>query len=151
MLEFAIGATVFVALFTGTFQYGYSFYIYNNLISAVRAGTRYGAIARYTSLSGFSMASPPVAGYTTPNGPNQTAFVSAVQNVVVYGDPAGGTAPVAPGLTTNNIKVDVTFVSGAPDKVWVRVNGYSLNAIFGNWTMNDKPSFTMVYQGAFTP
>jgi Flp pilus assembly protein TadG len=141
MLEFAIGATVFVALFTGTFQYGYTFYIYNNLISQVRAGARYGAIARYTSLSGFSMASPAVTGYNAP----------AVQNVVVYGDPAGGTTPTVPGLTTNNVKVDVSFASGSPDIVWVRINGYTLNAIFGTWSLVNKPTYSMVYQGAFTP
>ncbi len=151
MLEFAIGATVLVALFTGTFQYGYSFYVYNNLLTAVRAGARYGSIARYTSLSGFSMASPPTAGYNAPSGTDQSGYVTAIQNVVLYGDPAGGTTPVAPGLTAANVFVDVTFVNGGPDKLWVRINGYTLNAIFGNFTMIDKPACTLVYQGAFTP
>ena len=153
MLEFAIGATVFVTLFTGTFQYGYSFYVYNNLLSAVRAGARYGTIARYTSLSGFSMATPPASGYMGPTGigTGQQEFVNAVQNVVVYGDPSGGSNPVAPGLTTDNVNVDVTFLNGGPDKVWVRINGYTLNAIFGSWNLINKPACTMVYQGAFTP
>ena len=151
MLEFAVGAAVFVALFTGTFQYGYSFYVYNNLHSAIRAGARYGSIARYASLNGFSMGSPPTTGYSAPSDANQLAFVAAVQNVVVYGDPNGGTNPVAPGLTTSNVIVDVSFLTGAPDKVWVRVSGYNLYSIFGNWNLADKPTCTMTYQGPFTP
>jgi Flp pilus assembly protein TadG len=47
MLEFAIGAGVMVAIFTGTFQFGYNFYRYNTLATAVSNGARYASLRHY--------------------------------------------------------------------------------------------------------
>jgi len=33
----------------------------------------------------------------------------------------------------------------------VKINGYSINAIFGSFTMNNKPEVTMPYMGRYAP
>src|SRR5690242_12881656 len=99
MLEFAIGASMLVATFSGAFEFGYDFYRYDTLATAVSNGARYAALRPYDSST------------TTPS----SAFKTAVQNMVVYGDPSGtSTAPVTPGLTTSNVKLTVAFSSSTP-------------------------------------
>ena len=83
-IELALSLPVLVGLFLGTLQFGYSFFIYNELEQSVRAGARYASLRSYASLTG------------TPDA----AYADAVRNVVVYANPAGGTQAVAPGLTT---------------------------------------------------
>ena len=141
MLEFAIGAGVLVAVFTGTFQFGYNFYRYNTLATAVSNGARYASLKPYDSTT------------TTPSD----AFLAAVQNMVVYGDPTGtATTPVSPGLTTANVKLTVTFSSSTPGKgvptfVTVSLSNYTLNAVFVQTTYNTKPQVTYAYQGVYSP
>ena len=64
MLEFAIGSSLLVAAFAGTFQFGYTFYAYNKLATAVNDGARYAALRPYNSTT------------TTP----KADFLLAVQN-----------------------------------------------------------------------
>ena len=47
MLELAISAGVLVTCLAGTFQFGYTFYVYNQLVSAVGNGARYAAQRTY--------------------------------------------------------------------------------------------------------
>ena len=83
MVEFAIGASLLAAVFAGTFQFGYTFYVYNNVQTAVNNGAKYAALRTYEQTS------------STPS----SCFTTAVQDMVVYGDPTGvTTTPVAPGL-----------------------------------------------------
>src|SRR6266550_48725 len=89
MLEFALAAGILFPAFVGTFQFGYTFYIYNNLDTAVRGGARYASMQSYDSAS------------STPS----TAFATAVKNVVVYGNSAGTGDPIAPGLAVGNVSV----------------------------------------------
>src|SRR5438552_12891687 len=96
MLELAFSVSVLVPAFVGTFQFGYTFHVYNNLNSAVRGGARYGSMQSYDS------------GTSTPS----TAFSTAVKNMVVYGNSAGTGSPVTPGLTTDNVQV-VAVMKGA--------------------------------------
>ncbi len=139
MLEFAIGSGVLVAVFTGTFQFGYNFYRYNTLATAVSNGARYASLKPYDS--------------TTPTP--STAFRTAVQNMVVYGDPTGNTTtPVSPGLTKNNVQLSVAFSSqtkGVPVSMTVSITNYTLNAIFAQTTYNNKPRVTYEYQGVYSP
>ena len=44
MVEFALGSSLLVAAFTGTFQFGYTFYVYNNIETAVNNGAKYAAL-----------------------------------------------------------------------------------------------------------
>jgi Flp pilus assembly protein TadG len=142
ILEFAIAASVFVALFTGTFQYGYSFYVYNNLETAIRAGARYGALRSY-----------PVAGETVNNSPS-SAFVTDIQNVVVWGNPGGqisGTSRVVRDIDVSNVRVDVTFQNNQPNTVTVAIQNYTINSVFGTWTLNRKPSATFTFMSIYQP
>src|SRR5262245_5957235 len=93
VLEFALGSSICIALFTGTFSFGYAFYGYNKLETAVRNGARYGALLVYSSNA------------PTVDSAPSSAFATAVQNVTVYGNPSPGegAAAVVPGLTPANV------------------------------------------------
>src|SRR6266478_744161 len=93
MLEFALGSGLLVAAFGGTFGFGYTFYQYNSLANAVNDGARYASLRPYNSTT------------VTPS----PDFLLAVKNMVVYGNPAGGAVPVAPGLTTDQVKLTPVF------------------------------------------
>jgi len=134
LVEFTLSATFLVGLFLGVWQFGYGFYIYSELEQAVRDGARYASLLTYNSSN-----STPTAGFTT-----------AVQNVVVYGNAAGGTTPVAPGLTTADVSVTVTFTS-VPTAITVAITNYRLPTYFGNQTLNGKPTTTFPFVGVYGP
>jgi hypothetical protein len=77
------------------------------------------------------------------------------KNIAVYGKalPAAGDPPVAPGLQTSNIIVEIppSPKLGAPPYVRVYVSGYSLNSIFGVWNLSGKPTATFTYTGHYQP
>jgi Flp pilus assembly protein TadG len=135
LLEFAIGSSLLIAAFGGTFQFGYTFLQYNNLENAVARGARYASLIPYNSAT------------TTP----ASDFQTAVQNVVLYGNPNGGTATVLPGLTASNVKLTVTFTNGVPSAMTVSISGYTINSIFAATTLSLKPSVTYAYQGVWSP
>ena len=139
IVEFAIGSSILVSVFVGTFQFGYTFYRYNTLQNAVSAGARYASLQPYTSTT------------STPSA----AFQTAVQNVVVYGTPTGGTTPLVPDLTTAMVQVTALGYGGStnapPQYVTVSVSGYTLNAIFAKTPLTNKPSVTYVYQSLYQP
>jgi len=116
------------------FEFGYAFYIYNNLVAAVDNGARYAAYRTYDSAS------------TTPT----SAFNAAVQNMVVYGQPTTGTKPIAPGLGTGNVVLSPTFTNSVPTGMQVSLSGYQLNAIFKTFTLN-KPVATYPFLGVYAP
>jgi Flp pilus assembly protein TadG len=134
MVEFAIGAGILVTVFTGVFEFGYAFYVYNNLVAAVDNGARYAAYRTYDSST------------ITPS----SAFNTAVQNMVVYGQPSTGTKTVAPGLTTGNVVLTPIFTNSVPTGMQVSLSGYSLNAVFKTFTLN-KPVVTYPFLGVYAP
>ena len=137
IVELTLSLTFLTALFLGTWQYGYTFYIYAELEQAVRDGARYASELTYDS------------GTSTPAADFQTA----VENVVVYGNPspAQGAAPVAPGLATNNVSLTVTFTSNVPTEMTVAITGYQIPTYFGKATLNGKPTTTFPFVGIFGP
>ena len=135
ILEFAIGSAVLISAFTGTFEFGYSFLQYNNLENAVARGARYASIATYDSST------------TTPS----SQFQTAVQNMVLYGSPTAGTSPVLPSLAASNVNLTVTFTNGAPASMTVSITGYTINSIFAQNTLTNKPQVTYTYQGIWQP
>jgi len=145
MIEFAIGSGVLVAVFAGTFQFGYSFLQYNNLENAVTRGAHYAALITYDSAN------------DTP----ASDFQTAVQNMVLYGSPTAGTTPVLPGLTAANVTVTECGIStacpgygsapGIPQEVTVSITGYTIDAIVARNTLNGKPQVTFAYQGIWAP
>ena len=139
VVELALALPVLVALFLGTLQFGYSFYIYDELEQAVRAGARYASLRVYAS----STATP------------DAAFATAVQNVVLYSNPAGGTQPAAPGLTRTNVAITMEMRgSGAaltPIFVTVAINNYHLPMITSSILLTNKPASRFPYLGVFSP
>ena len=140
MIEFALGATILVSCFSWCFQYGYTFYRYNALLTAVNAGARFASLAPYDSLT------------TTPS----TSFSDKVKNVVVYGNPTGGSTPMVPGLSTSNVTLTVTFTTSSsntdvPDYMTVSISSFSIPAVFKTITFTGKPIVKYKYQGIYSP
>jgi Flp pilus assembly protein TadG len=138
MIELAFSAAVMMSCLAGTFQFGYTFYVYNQLVSAVGNGGRYAAARTYRA----------AAAQDVEKGR------MAIRNMVVYGDPnpAPGLAPVTPDLTAAN--VDVKWVldpSGAPQAVDVVITGYTVNAVFGAMKLDGRPAVEFPFVGRYAP
>src|SRR5712664_4794188 len=80
LVEFAIGATVFLTVMFAVLEFGRALWVHNALTDAARRGARYAVL-------------------------HAASDSNSVKNVVVYGDPAGGTNPVVNNLTTDNVTV----------------------------------------------
>ena len=135
LVEFAFAASILVPLFTGTFQFGYTFYVYNNLQSAVRGGARYASMRSYDSAT------------ATPS----SGFSTAVKNMVVYGNPDGSGQPVSRGLTASNVQIQPNMHGAAPESITVQITGYTIDAVFTSFTFKGKPSTTFPYTGTAAP
>ena len=135
MVEFALSFGLLFPVMAGVFQFGYSFYVYNLLETSVRSTARYAATRTYDS----------------PNATPSSNYVTAVQNMLVYGDPAGTGNAIVPGLTTDHVRVRVNFDSGIPDNVTVDVAGYTIDSVLGRMTLNGKPAATFPYLGRWDP
>ncbi|MBI2685021.1 MAG: pilus assembly protein [Acidobacteria bacterium] len=134
LIEFALAFGFLFPAITGTFQFGYAFFVYNELQNAVREGARYAAFKTYDSAS------------STPT----TTFSNSVKNAVVYGSPTGGQTPIVPSLTTENVSFTVTFTNGVPKTMTVSIQNYTLDAFLRTFTLN-KPSASFAYVGVYAP
>jgi len=137
MLELAISAGVMVSCLVGTFQFGYTFYTYNQLVTAVGNGARYAAQRTYCS------------GSEDVERGN-----AAIRNMVVYGDaqPAREAAPVVPKLTPAEVDVRWDLAgNGTPLNVNVAIKGYTTDAIFRSFTFDGRPSVQFPYVGKYAP
>jgi Flp pilus assembly protein TadG len=134
MIEFAISFGVLFPVLSGSFQFGYSFFLYNEMQTATRSGARYASRLQYDSMT------------STPS----TAYESAIQNLVVYGDPDGGADPIVPGLTPANVTVEMTFVNGAPGEVTIGIDNYRADAVIKPIDFNTKPHVTHRYVGRWS-
>lgn len=81
LVEFSIGATVFLMAMFAVIEFGRVLWTHNALADAARRGARYAAV-------------------------NEQADMADVKRVVVFGNPAGGTSPVVSNLTTDNVDVN---------------------------------------------
>ena len=134
LIVFALAFGFLFPVLTGTFQFGYAFFVYNELQNAVRQGARYAAYKTYDSSS------------ATPS----TTFANSVKNAVVYGNPAGGTTPIVPSLTTANVNLQVTFTSGVPEMMTVSIQNYTLDAFLRTFSIS-KPAASFSYVGVYAP
>jgi Flp pilus assembly protein TadG len=132
VVELALLLPVLTGLFLGTWFFGYSYYLYAELEQAVRAG------ARFASLRVYDAADP-------------SGYQSAVQNFVVYGDPAGGTQAIVPGLLPAQVTVTRSPAAGAPASVTVSIDGYQLSGPSGAITLRGKPSLQFPFLGNYVP
>jgi len=80
LVEFAIAATVFLTTMFAVIEFGRALWVHNALSDAARRGARYATV-------------------------HSANDVAKVKNVVVYGDPDGGTQPLVPNLSTSNVNV----------------------------------------------
>lgn len=128
IIEFALSWTLLSLLFMGSYQFGYSFYIYNQLMSCA-AGA--GDLA---SRLDYDTGDP-------------SSFTTKIQNMVLYGDTTAGTTTLVPNLTASNVSVSVTTVSSIPTDVTISITNFSINAIFRTFTFSDKPRVTVAYVG----
>ena len=138
MLELAISAGVLLAFLGGTFQFGYSFYIYNQLVTAVGNGARYAAQRTYRAASDQDV----------------ERGNAAIRNMVVYGDAQAGpgSSPVLPKLTPAQVDVRWEMAGdGAPLNVTVSIQGYTMDAIYRSYTFNGRPAVQFPYVGKFAP
>ena len=81
LVEFAIGATVFLTAMFAVLEFGRALWTHNALADAARRGARYATM-------------------------HASADIGTVQNVVVYGNEAGSGSPMLPNLTTANVSVN---------------------------------------------
>jgi Flp pilus assembly protein TadG len=138
MVEFAVSAPIALLALAGTFQFGYAFYVYNQLQLSVRGGVRYASLMDYKGTSSACVA----------------ATQNTVKNVVVFGNPspAAGATPVVRGLATS--KVNVSFnpdTSGVPTIVTVSATGFNVDGLFTTFTFNGKPFASVPYVGRYSP
>jgi len=134
MVEFAVAFGMLLSVFAGVFQFGYTFYQYNMLESAVRDGARYGSLAQFDGGSW--------------GGAN---FTTRVRQMVMYGNPnASSGTRVVPNLTPANITVTPTYNGIVPTRITVQIDDFAINAFFTTFTLNSKPRVTFDYMGQFT-
>jgi Flp pilus assembly protein TadG len=129
LVEFALGWSFLWLLFAGVWEFGYSFYIYNALLTAVSGAAELGAKMDYDTA-------------------NPSAFTTALQNMVVYGDETAGATPIVPGLSTSNVNVSVTLdAQSMPRAVTVNIQNYTINSIFQSFSPTNKPRATTKFYG----
>lgn len=106
LVEFAIVGSVFLTAMFGIMEFSRLYWTHNALRDAARRGVRYAAIRR-----------------------NDAAGQQAVKNMVVYGNPAGGTKPVVNGLTTNNVVLEYVNYNGVQlsSRATVKIQNYKFN------------------------
>lgn len=80
LVEFAIGATVFLTAMFAVLEFGRALWTHTALADAARRGARHAVI--------------------------YGADEEAVKNVVIYGDAAGGSKPLIPDLDADNVQVE---------------------------------------------
>src|SRR6266849_2794302 len=128
LLEFAIGWSVLWFVFSGVYQFGYAFYVYNVLVTQVANAAELGSKLSYNNVS-------------------PDTYTTALRNMVVYGDETStGLSPVVPGLGTGNVSVvlnNTTF----PQDVTITITGYTIDAFFTKFALNNKPRATAAYYG----
>jgi len=139
MLELAVSAAVMVSCLAGTVQFGYTFYIYNQLVTAVGNGGRYAAMRTYRAASPGDI----------------EKGKAAIRNMVVYGDarPERNTPPQVVNLRPEQIQVDwVTDASGGqPSAVNVSITDYTVDAVFGMVRFAGRPAVEYPFVGRFAP
>ncbi|HEX8492661.1 MAG TPA: TadE family protein [Pyrinomonadaceae bacterium] len=104
LVEFAIGATVFFTAMFAVIEFGRALWTHNALADAARRGARYAVN-------------------------HASADSVGVKNVVVYGDPAGGSQPLVDNLTTSNVQVQYSDFSLGKGTVSVSIVNYKFQMV----------------------
>jgi Flp pilus assembly protein TadG len=123
LVEFSIAATVFLMAMFAVLEFGRALWTHNALTDAARRGARYAAVHRADEISN-------------------------VKNVVVYGDPDGGTTPVVNNLSTTNVNVAYSNFTLDGGTVQVTITNYQFQfviPIIG--TQIQMPNYTTTLTG----
>lgn len=118
LVEFAIGATVFLTAMFAVIEFGRALWIHNALSDAARRAARYAV---------NQSASTPPGVLTT--GLNVGPSVTAIRNVAIYGDPAGGTKPLVTDLTAANLDVRYQAFGVGEGTVAVTITNYQFQFV----------------------
>lgn len=131
ILEFALGWSILWIMFSGVYQIGYAYFVYNRLMLAAANAAELGSRMNYDTGA-------------------PSTFSDALKNMVVYGDETHvtGVQPIVPNLQTSNVNVSVTLdAAGTPRDVTVNITGYTISALFTSFNLNSKPRATVMYLG----
>jgi Flp pilus assembly protein TadG len=121
LVELAIVLPVVLMLFGAAAEFGRFFYTYQTLSKATRTGARY-------------LMTETAAG---------TADAKA-KNLVVYGNQSGTGTPVVSGLSGTNIRVVRTGGTASfPERVTVRIEGYTYQPVFDLGKLIGKPGLSL--------
>ena len=104
LVEFAIGATLFLTVMFAVIEFGRALWVHNALADAARRGARYAVV-------------------------HTAADSAAVKNVVVYGDPAGGSTPLVDNLTTSNVNVTYSGFGLSGGTATVSISDYQFQFV----------------------
>lgn len=104
LVELAIAVTVFLTAMFAVVEFGRALWVHNALSDAARRGARYATL-------------------------NPASSAVNVKNVVVYGDPAGGTQPVVNNLGTSNVNVVYSGFGLNDGTVSVSITNYQFNFV----------------------
>ena len=104
LVEFSIALLVFLTAMFAVIEFGRALWVHNALADAARRGARYAVL-------------------------HTSGEADAVKNVVVYGDPAGGTTPSIPNLDVSNVSVDYNDFALNKGTVSVSVNDYKFQFV----------------------
>ena len=116
LMEFTIGASVFLTAIFAVLQFGILLWTHNALTDAVRRGARY-AINQCDPADGSC--------------PGASTSVDRAKNMVVYGtpNPDTGAQPVVKGLTTDNVQVSYTGFGVNAGAVKVSIVNYDFSFV----------------------
>lgn len=104
LVEFSIAVTVFVTAMFGVLEFGRALWVHNALTDAARRGARYAVL-------------------------HSVDDSAQVKNVVVYGDPAGGTDPIIPDLSTSNVDVSYSQMAVNAGTATVKISNYEFQFV----------------------
>lgn len=104
LVEFAIGATVFLTVMFGVIEFGRALWVHNALSDAARRGARYAVV-------------------------HSAGDAASVKNVVVYGNAAGGSNPLVNNLTTANVNVSYSGFGLSGGTATVSITNYQFQFV----------------------
>jgi len=104
LVEFAIGAAVFLTVMFAVVEFGRALWVHNALADAARRGARFAVV-------------------------NTAASSDAVKNIVVYGDAAGGTTPLVNNLSPANVTVTYSNFGLADGTATVSITNYQFQFV----------------------
>jgi Flp pilus assembly protein TadG len=106
LLEFAIGATIFVSAMFGVLEVGRLLWVHNSLTDATRRA------ARYAVNQGMS-----------------TSAQTGAKNMAVYGNAAGAGQPLAPDLSAAQVKITYQNFELGAGTVTAEIENYDFSFV----------------------